>query len=718
MWPYNDHNSGRTLTPPEDPPQSDHKPVETVAASLPGQRPRDPFHDDVRPEHDLLRQPPDEPIPEVAQHLFALLLQHVPARVVVLDRPVALTDQLQVFPQEVGIEGADGGPDLSLEARCRQATQLYVARRQRLGDRLPRRVHEGEGWAQSGGANGRRRLFQQLDGGTYELGIRVVATTDLVHQRGADQPGCAVEQHQSLGQGKVRGKVHGRTSRRGHEVSLLVALDLAGWQGSGVVDDRGRTRTVARHRKRDRDRQVLPVAEPWGRQAEDQGRRLVAHHGGRVDGLFGASRHDVLARCIGWPGVRAQVHTAPDLYEIARGDAGPQHPGRHSRRVQIGACDGLGGQNPRRGGTHASSLANGEDRGQPTLCITRRRRRQALPKPARAIWRLRVSADRPQVPPEVGHGEGDAAAFAGVDEALLEQRVAGRGQRLGRTAQQPGHLGRRDRAQTVRVRVGHRAEVVALTRGRPLVPAPEEPDGQLGLGLWGADHDVLAGDRRARSGVPDGLAVGLDEVRIAARHLVHLLERSRIPGDALVRGGSHERQVGRIPRQPVDELVAEQPFRVRLRGRQHRRQVRQSRADHDERQPLLAEFVDRRAQTRHVRRPEVLHLVDAQRDAAADIGGQAGDVYEQLHEIDLDVARVGAPCDDGCDDARLPAVRRLSALRRIALDERLQRTEDKPRFGMCQLAYGHVQGGSDRTPHALVGPVSYTHLTLPTKRIV
>jgi hypothetical protein len=42
----------------------------------------------------------------------------------------------------------------------------------------------------------------------------------------------------------------------------------------------------------------------------------VAHHGGGVDGQFGASRDDVLARCIGRPGVRAQVHAAPDLYEI------------------------------------------------------------------------------------------------------------------------------------------------------------------------------------------------------------------------------------------------------------------------------------------------------------------------------------------------------------------------------------------------------------------
>ena len=122
MWPQNDHNFGRTLPPPQDAPQNDRKPGWKCGASLPGQRPRDSFHDDGRPEHDLLRQPPDEPIPEVAQHLFALLLQHVAACVVVLDRPVALTDQLQVLPEEVGIEGADRGPDLSLEARCRKAT--------------------------------------------------------------------------------------------------------------------------------------------------------------------------------------------------------------------------------------------------------------------------------------------------------------------------------------------------------------------------------------------------------------------------------------------------------------------------------------------------------------------------------------------------------------------------------------------------------------------
>jgi len=98
----------------------------------------------------------------------------------------------------------------------------------------------------------------------------------------------------------------------------------------------------------------------------------MAHHGGGADGQLGASRDDVLARCISRPGVRAQVHAAPDLYEVAGVKTGPEHPGRHAGREQIGAGDGLAGQNPGRGGTHVSSVDDRRAPPQRTLCITRR----------------------------------------------------------------------------------------------------------------------------------------------------------------------------------------------------------------------------------------------------------------------------------------------------------------------------------------------------------
>ena len=54
-----------------------------------------------------------------------------------------------------------------------------------------------------------------------------------------------------------------------------------------------------------------------------------------------------------------------------------------------------------------------------------------------------------QVAAEVGHRERDLAALPGVDQPLLEQRVAGRRERLRLLAQHPGHLRRRDRAHRV-----------------------------------------------------------------------------------------------------------------------------------------------------------------------------------------------------------------------------------------------------------------------------
>ena len=99
------------------------------------------------------------------------------------------------------------------------------------------------------------------------------------------------------------------------------------------------------------------------------------------------------------------------------------------------------------------------------------------------------------------HGESDAAAFAAVDQPLLHQRVAGRGEGLGLA------LGRAARRPTVGTEsvtsnfsppsgsvcggVGHRPQVFALGRRGPLEPGAEEADRQLGLGFRGGDRDVL-----------------------------------------------------------------------------------------------------------------------------------------------------------------------------------------------------------------------------------
>ena len=72
--------------------------------------------------------------------------------------------------------------------------------------------------------------------------------------------------------------------------------------------------------------------------------------------------------------------------------------------------------------------------------------------------------------------------------------------------------------------IGHRAEVLPLPRRRALVARAEEADRELRLRLGGGDQHVVEGDRRARSAIPDRLAVGLDEVGIAAGRGVHRFE--------------------------------------------------------------------------------------------------------------------------------------------------------------------------------------------------
>ena len=64
-----------------------------------------------------------------------------------------------------------------------------------------------------------------------------------------------------------------------------------------------------------------------------------------------------------------------------------------------------------------------------------------LPQPPLTGRRLAPLAE---VAPEVGDGEGDPAALTGVDEALLQQRVTGRGEGLGLLAERRSHVGAGD----------------------------------------------------------------------------------------------------------------------------------------------------------------------------------------------------------------------------------------------------------------------------------
>ena len=105
--------------------------------------------------------------------------------------------------------------------------------------------------------------------------------------------------------------------------------------------------------------------------------------------------------------------------------------------------------------------------------------------------------------------------------------------------------------------------------------------------------------------------------------------------------------------------------------------------------------------------PEVLHLVDEDRDTLADVGGQATDVAEQLDQVDLDVAGVGATADGGCVDARVPAVAQLRVRAGVALGERLDDAEhvgDVVGLRMAELADGGVQRRAERSAQGLVGP--------------
>ncbi len=210
--------------------------------------------------------------------------------------------------------------------------------------------------------------------------------------------------------------------------------------------------------------------------------------------------------------------------------------------------------------------------------------------------------------------------------------------------------------------------------------------------------------------IPGRLAVGLHEVRVAARRLVQRVERLGLELDLFAQGRRAQGEIGGDPVEPVDALVTEQPLRVRLRRGQQGRQVRQPGADHDQRRAGLGQLVAGGAQRRDVVRHAVLHLVDEQRDAAPDVGGDARRVGEQFDEVDLDVTGVGSADRGRHVDARLPSIAQLGRLAGPDAErERLQYAEkivDPVRRAVVrgQLADGHVQGRRDRPAQRLVGP--------------
>ena len=137
--------------------------------------------------------------------------------------------------------------------------------------------------------------------------------------------------------------------------------------------------------------------------------------------------------------------------------------------------------------------------------------------------------------------------------------------------------------------------------------------------------------------------------------------------------------------------------------------MRQARADDHERRPRLRQLVARRAERRDVVGAEVLHLVDEDGDAALHVRGQRRDLGEQLDEVDLDVAGVGAAGADGDVDAGLPAVAQLRALGRRAQGERLEDAQhlvDAVGLGVAhgEVADRAVQRGGERAAEVGLRP--------------
>ena len=121
----------------------------------------------------------------------------------------------------------------------------------------------------------------------------------------------------------------------------------------------------------------------------------------------------------------------------------------------------------------------------------------------------------------------------------------------------------------------------------------------------------------------------------------------------------------------------------------------------------LADLVAGGAEGRHVVGTEVLHLVDVDADALADVGREATEVGEQLDQVDLDVTGVGAALDGGGVDAGVPLVAQLRARPGLALGEGADHAEDVVDLvglGVAELAHRLVERAAERPAQRLVGP--------------
>ncbi len=136
--------------------------------------------------------------------------------------------------------------------------------------------------------------------------------------------------------------------------------------------------------------------------------------------------------------------------------------------------------------------------------------------------------------------------------------------------------------------------------------------------------------------------------------------------------------------------------------------MREAGPDHDQRAAGLRQLVASGAERGDVGRAHVLHLVHEQGDAHGEVSRDRGRVGQQLGEVDLEVAGVGAAARRRDVDAQL---RRIRPLRRgrVTDGERLEHAEEvidpvrRPVPGR-ELADRHVQRRGYGPPDRLVRP--------------
>src|SRR5215208_171043 len=110
--------------------------------------------------------------------------------------------------------------------------------------------------------------------------------------------------------------------------------------------------------------------------------------------------------------------------------------------------------------------------------------------------------------------------------------------------------------------------------------------------------------------IPGGFPVRLHEVGITTGSRAHRVEGVGRPSRALTFGWSKQCAFypGRV--QSVDAHITEKPLRVRLRRREHARQMRQAGTNDHEWRTRLRQLVAACAERRNVLWSEILHLVD------------------------------------------------------------------------------------------------------------